>query len=323
MDKFYSEMLQRVEQEIAQLALPQTPAQLYDPVRYIMSLGGKRVRPILTLLGCELFGTPYEKAMNQALAVELFHNFSLVHDDVMDSADVRRKLPTVHKKWSHNVALLSGDAMLVLAYQKLLQCGDSDLAKRLADTFSKAAIEVCEGQQLDMDYALRDSLTMSEYTEMIRLKTAVLLSCSLQMGAMVAGAKDTALATLKTFAESLGLAFQVKDDYLDAFGNADFGKSIGGDIAEGKRTWLTVKSFELADTKQKTRLTNAYQNPDTAQRQSEVMAVYEAVGVSALAQSEVERYSREATTALNNLAGNARAKACLLWLVEQLVGRTV
>ncbi|MEZ4721588.1 MAG: polyprenyl synthetase family protein [Flavobacteriales bacterium] len=321
MDSLYKEMLDRVELEIAELDLPNEPSRLYDPIRYIMSLGGKRVRPVLTLLGCELFNVSGEQAMQQALAVELFHNFTLIHDDVMDSAEVRRKLPTVHKKWSHNVALLSGDAMMVLAYQRLLFHSGNN-AEELVSVFSKTALEVCEGQQLDMDYALRDELSMVEYIEMIRLKTAVLLSCSLQLGAIVAGAHDKQLAALKTFGESLGLAFQVKDDYLDAFGGDEFGKAIGGDIAEGKRTWLTVKCLELADVETRMRLLSAYKLEDAGVRFNEVMTIYGSLNVRQLANEEVRRYSQQAIDAVKSIEGNEKVKETLLWLVSMLIGRT-
>ena len=257
MNRLYSDMLSRVEMEIERIEMPNSPSNLYNPIRYIMGLGGKRVRPILTLIGNQLYSGKYDEALNHAMAVEMFHNFTLVHDDVMDSADVRRKLPTVHKKWTSNIALLSGDGMLVLAYQ-LLQKSSPETFSRTAEIFSNTALEVCEGQQLDMDFADIDHVSMKEYLGMIRQKTAVLLSCSLQIGAIVGGAEDLELVILSEFAESLGLAFQVKDDYLDAFGGAEFGKVQGGDIREGKRTWLTVKSMELLGS-DADRLREAYQ----------------------------------------------------------------
>lgn len=321
MNEHYLKLQRQLEEAIANLDLPTAPAKLYDPVRYIMSLGGKRVRPMLTLLGCELFGKPASEAVNQALAIEVFHNFTLVHDDVMDSAEVRRRLPTVHKKWDSNVALLSGDAMLVLAYQYLFRADEAKLAA-LGALFSATAMEVCEGQQLDMDYAAMESIGLSDYLEMIRLKTAVLLSCSLQVGAIMAGASEQDYAPLKTFAESLGLAFQVRDDYLDAFGSEDFGKIIGGDIREGKRTWLTVKCLEVLDGPARQQLLDAYGNPDLDQRVDQVLKIYRAGQVDELAQRAVEDYSKTASEALESVHGEEATKTLLRALVIQLIGRT-
>lgn len=321
MDVLYAEMLARVEQEIVQLDFPKTPKNLYDPVRYIMSLGGKRVRPILTLLGCELYGTPYENAINQAMAVELFHNFTLMHDDMMDSALTRRNLSTVHKKWNPNIALLSGDGMMVLAFQHLFRAPEEKLSS-LAEVFSKTAIEVCEGQQLDMDYASQNIIELDKYLEMIRLKTAVLLSGSLQIGAIMAGAKVKDIQVLKEFAESIGLAFQLKDDYLDVFGGESFGKAIGGDIMEGKRTWLTLKCHELASESGRKQLTDLYQNPNLEYRVQAVKALYNELEVGEKAEHEVAMYSKKALDALDSIEGNEKAKATLAWLVNQLVGRT-
>lgn len=317
----YGKLLASVEEEIAHLDIPKTPENLYDPVRYIMSLGGKRIRPVLALLGCQLYGESFKKAMPQAMAIELFHNFTLMHDDVMDSADVRRTVPTVHLKWNHNIALLSGDAMMVMAYQYLFNC-HADIAKALGELFSKTAIEVCEGQQLDMDYASSDDVTLEQYLEMIRLKTAVLLSGSLKIGALVAGADAKDFHRLEHFAEALGLAFQVKDDYLDAFGGAEFGKVKGGDIMEGKRTWLTLKSFEIADENTKNELRLALSDSDSNRRVDRVLNIYKTLHIDQLAELEVQKYSSAALEDLDKIQGNKEAKAALIWLVDQLIGRT-
>ena len=320
MNRLYSDMLSRVEMEIERIEMPNSPSNLYDPIRYIMGLGGKRVRPILTLIGNQLYSGKYDEALNHAMAVEMFHNFTLVHDDVMDSADVRRKLPTVHKKWTSNIALLSGDGMLVLAYQ-LLQKSSPATFSRTAEIFSNTALEVCEGQQLDMDFADIDHVSMKEYLGMIRQKTAVLLSGSLQIGAIVGGAEDLELVILSEFAESLGLAFQVKDDYLDAFGGADFGKVQGGDIREGKRTWLTVKSMELLGS-DADRLREAYQIQNLDKRVQAILTIYQELDIQSLAQKEVEKYSEIAVSSIAKLNGDERAKETLSWLVDQLIGRT-
>ena len=321
MNRLYSDMLSRVEIEIERIEMPNSPSNLYDPIRYIMGLGGKRVRPILTLIGNQLYSGKYDEALNHAMAVEMFHNFTLVHDDVMDSADVRRKLPTVHKKWTSNIALLSGDGMLVLAYQ-LLQKSSPETFSRTAEIFSNTALEVCEGQQLDMDFADIDHVSMKEYLGMIRQKTAVLLSGSLQIGAIVGGAEDLELVILSEFAESLGLAFQVKDDYLDAFGGAEFGKVQGGDIREGKRTWLTVKSMELLGS-DADRLREAYQIQNLDKRVQAILTIYQELDIQSLAQKEVEKYSEIAVSSIAKLNGDERAKETLSWLVDQLIGRTI
>ena len=322
MNKLYGEILARVEVEIKWIELPKTPTNLYDPIRYIMGLGGKRVRPVLTLLGNQLYKGNYEDAIHHAMAVEMFHNFTLVHDDVMDSADVRRGLPTVHKKWSSNIALLSGDGMLVAAYS-LLQKTSPETFSRTARIFSDTALEVCEGQQLDMDFSELDSISMEDYLGMIRQKTAVLLSGSLKIGAVVGGADDQDLPNLEAFAESLGLAFQVKDDYLDAFGSSEFGKVLGGDIMEGKRTWLTVKSLELLGGKGSQRLHEAYAIKDFDDRVKEVLMIYRELNIDKLAQQQVQEYSDIAQKSLAKMRGDKDAIETLSWLVDQLIGRTI
>ena len=322
MDALYAELLARIEKEIKQISIPDEPKNLYEPMRYILSLGGKRVRPVLTLLGAKLFSDSFESSLSQALAVEVFHNFTLLHDDMMDGAEIRRQVPTVHKKWDENIALLSGDGMLVLAYQLIANGSSESLANRL-ELFSKTAMEVCEGQQLDMDYALLDEVPMEDYLKMIRLKTAVLLSGSIKLGAMNVGYYGEQLEYLTQFTESMGLAFQVQDDYLDAFGGDQFGKVSGGDILEGKRTWLTIKAFELANDDQKKRLRDAYAAPANESRIKAVMSVYSELGIESLAQTEVESRSDQAIKALELIDGNADAKKTLSWLVNQLVKRKV
>jgi geranylgeranyl diphosphate synthase type II len=322
MNKLYGEILARVEVEIKGIELPKTPTNLYDPIRYIMGLGGKRVRPVLTLLGNQLYKGNYEDAIHHAMAVEMFHNFTLVHDDVMDSADVRRGLPTVHKKWSSNIALLSGDGMLVAAYG-LLQKSSPETFAKTAAIFTDTALQVCEGQQLDMDFAELDSISMDAYLGMIRQKTAVLLSGSLKIGAIVGGAHDKDLPNLESFAESLGLAFQVKDDYLDAFGSSEFGKVLGGDIIEGKRTWLTVKSLELLGGNGARILHDAYAIKNADNRVKEVLKIYHELGIEKLAQQQVQEYSNIAQKSLVNMNGDKEAINTLSWLVDQLIGRTI
>ncbi|MDA7836007.1 polyprenyl synthetase family protein [Salibacteraceae bacterium] len=320
MDSYLNKLRVEIEEHLSSIDLPSDPANLYEPIEYMLSLGGKRIRPILTLIGCELFGKPYSNAMDQALAVEIFHNFTLVHDDIMDSAEVRRNLPTVHKKWDVNIALLSGDGMIVIAYQHLFKA-QNDKLKKLADVFSKTALEVCEGQQYDMDYASYETVSLSSYLEMIRLKTAVLLGGAMQLGAIVADASEKQLEQVQHFAESMGLAFQIKDDYLDSFGDQDsFGKEIGGDIREGKRTWLTLKAFELlGDDNQ--RLLDAYSITDIAKRVDAVMAIYNELDVKGCAEKEIARYSDDSLKTLANIEGEENVKSKLSALVHYLIDR--
>lgn len=322
MNDYLKVLRAEVEEELSALAIPVEPSHLYDPMRYILSLGGKRIRPVLTLMGCDLMGGDRNKAMPQAIAVEVFHNFTLVHDDIMDSAKVRRGLPTVHKKWDSNIAILSGDGMLVVAYQYLAKADPMHLPQ-LNHIFSTTALEVCEGQQLDMDYALRSDVSIEEYTYMIRRKTAILLGGAMQLGAVVAGAEEQDLQRIKAFAEDMGLAFQLRDDYLDSFGDIQsFGKEIGGDIKEGKRTWLTIKAYELANQAQKERLDRAFADQDMDARIKEVITVYEELGVRDQIALEIERYSNRSASALDAIQGDEAIKVQLRSLVAYLMGRT-
>ncbi len=234
------------------------PQNLYAPIHYILSLGGKRLRPVLTLMATELFGADYRKALDAALAVEIFHNFSLVHDDIMDAAPMRRGQPTVHEKWDINTGILSGDAMLINAYQ-LFENYDPKMFRSLAQLFSKTALEVCEGQQYDVDFESRDDVSIQEYLKMIEFKTAVLVGAALKMGSIIAGASQKDQNNIYEFGRNLGIAFQLQDDYLDAFGNPEtFGKQIGGDIIENKKTYLYLKAMEKGTESQVLELAHLY-----------------------------------------------------------------
>ncbi|TFG71280.1 MAG: polyprenyl synthetase family protein [Flavobacteriales bacterium] len=234
------------------------PQNLYAPIHYILSLGGKRLRPVLTLMATELFGADYRKALDAALAVEIFHNFSLVHDDIMDAAPMRRGQPTVHEKWDINTGILSGDAMLINAYQ-LFENYDPKMFRSLAQLFSKTALEVCEGQQYDVDFESRDDVSIQEYLKMIEYKTAVLVGAALKMGSIIAGASQKDQNNIYEFGRNLGIAFQLQDDYLDAFGNPEtFGKQIGGDIIENKKTYLYLKAMEKGTESQVLELAHLY-----------------------------------------------------------------
>ena len=247
-----------IEGELGKIAYPNTPQKLYQPIDYVMGLGGKRMRPILLLMAHQLFDENIEKAISPALGIEIFHNFTLLHDDIMDNAPIRRGKQTVHEKWNQNVAILSGDTMLVQAYQ-LLSDVDKSIVKEMIAVFSKAATQVCEGQQWDMDFEIQKEVTLQEYLKMIEYKTAVLLAASLQIGGITANASKENQNNLYHFGLNMGIAFQLKDDLLDAFGNPDeFGKQIGGDIIANKKTFLYLKALQLANDKQKESLVNHF-----------------------------------------------------------------
>ena len=253
----------RIEREIAKLDFSHKPPQLYEPISYILSLGGKRMRPVLLLMACDMFGKSIEDAIPQALAIEIFHNFTLVHDDIMDQAPKRRNQLTVHAKWNENTGILSGDVMLVCAYQQLCKSEDKYLAQ-LLQLFNKTAIEVCEGQQFDMNYETETNVSISEYLRMIELKTAVLLGCSLQTGSIIAGGSSEDHHNIYEFGRNIGIAFQLQDDLLDVFGDPDkFGKQIGGDIISNKKTFLYLKAIEIGTTEQKTELNELFGSIET------------------------------------------------------------
>lgn len=285
------------EAGVAAIKYPSTTPGLYEPIRYAMSAGGKRLRPALTLaVYSALTGRDPEAIVSQAVAVEMFHNFTLLHDDVMDNADVRRGMPTVHKKWNENVAILSGDTMLSMAYG-LLADGAGDRFAALFDVFNRTAIEVYEGQQLDMEFESRRFVTVDEYMEMIRLKTSVLLGCACRMGAMLAGASEVVCNSFYEYGISLGLAFQLRDDWLDTFGDpAVFGKEIGGDILNEKKTWLLITSLAEAGDEVDNILR---QNLDAPAKIEHVTRVYNRLGLSDRCDELVRRHSEEAVAAIS------------------------
>jgi len=253
--KTFNEISEIISNEISKLNWTKEPHGLYEPIHYVLSLGGKRVRPALTLMACDLFSDDVKPAVSIALGIEVFHNFTLLHDDIMDHADIRRGKPTVHRKWDDNTAILSGDAMQIAAYQLVAETPEKYL-KSVLDLFSKTAIEICEGQQYDVDFESREIVLADEYLEMIRLKTAVLLGCALKCGAIVGGADKKDAQLLYDFGINIGLAFQLKDDLLDVYGNeATFGKKIGGDILCNKKTYLLIHALELAKDDDKVELT--------------------------------------------------------------------
>ena len=301
------------------------PKGLYEPARYILQLGGKRLRPVLTLMTAEFFGASLDKAMNAALAVELFHNFSLIHDDIMDDAPLRRGKVTVHEKWNINTGILSGDAMLILAYQLFEQYKPAKF-RELAKLFSKTAIEVCEGQQYDVDFETRDDVTIPEYLKMIDFKTAVLIGAAMKMGAIVADADATSQENIYEFGRNLGIAFQLQDDYLDAFGDPKtFGKQVGGDIIENKKTFLYLTALEKSTAKENEALLSLFkQSPeDPTQKIEAVKALFISTGAAEASEREIERYTLKANQLLNNINISEDKKEALKSFSEWLMKRKV
>ncbi|NMH28684.1 polyprenyl synthetase family protein [Flavobacterium silvaticum] len=301
------------------------PNQLYEPIDYIIGLGGKRMRPILTLMSAEIFGTDYKQALPAALAIEMFHNFSLVHDDIMDDAPLRRGNETVHEKWDLNTGILSGDAMLILAYQYFEQY-EPAVFRDLAKLFSKTAIEVCEGQQWDVDFETRDDVTLPEYLHMIKCKTAVLVGAALKMGAIIAGASDEDSDAIYQFGCNLGIAFQLQDDYLDAFGDPkSFGKQTGGDIIENKKTYLYLKTLEFAKDGQREQLLHLYSvHPnDNTDKVISVKEIYNATGASDATRDAIREYTEKAFANLDSLNLTREKRELLESFGQSLMQRQV
>ncbi|WP_416446553.1 polyprenyl synthetase family protein [Leeuwenhoekiella sp. A16] len=301
------------------------PANLYEPILYILKLGGKRLRPVLTLMTAEIFDASYEKALDAALAVEVFHNFSLVHDDIMDDAPLRRGQETVHEKWDINTGILSGDAMLINAYQ-LFENYDGNTFKDLAKLFSKTAIEVCEGQQYDVDFETRDDVTIAEYLKMIQFKTAVLLGASLEMGAIVANASQSCRDAIYNFGRDLGIAFQLQDDYLDAFGDPlTFGKQVGGDIIENKKTFLYLTALQKLDKSEALQLQHLYSinPPDPTGKIEAVKQLFVDSGAALATQEEIKKYTQRAFSVLDQIDIENNKKEILRDFGLALMKRTV
>lgn len=318
-----SELLDMVRAHIAELQFTRTPKGLYDPVTYVLSLGGKRIRPVLMLMAYNLFREDVKSILQPATGIEVYHNYTLLHDDLMDRADKRRGKPTVHKVWNDNVAILSGDAMLVLAYQFMAQC-PSDKLKEVLDLFNLTALEICEGQQMDMEFEQRNDVSEAEYIEMIRLKTSVLLAASLKIGAVLGGASKGDADYLYDFGVNLGLAFQLKDDLLDVYGDsARFGKNIGGDILCNKKTYLVIKAFEHADKEQASQLDDWFNRKtfDPQQKIEAVTRLYNQIGVRELCEAKIVEYSRRASESLRLLDVPAENKRELEKLMEKLMYR--
>ena len=301
------------------------PKNLYDPIHYILGLGGKRMRPVLTLMSAEVFDADYKKALPAALAVEVFHNFSLIHDDIMDDAPLRRGNVTVHEKWDINTGILSGDAMLILAYQ-YFEKYEPAIFRELAKLFSKTALEVCEGQQWDVDFETRTDVSIPEYLKMIQYKTAVLVAAAMKMGAIIAETSQENANLIYDFGLNLGLAFQLQDDYLDAFGNPEtFGKQVGGDIIENKKTYLYLKALEFASRDQAQQLVDlfAIQPEDSSDKIAAVKEIFVASGAAQETKNAIQDFTFKAFDTLQNISIDNDKKEMLRTFGENLMGRKV
>jgi len=301
------------------------PRSLYDPINYILQLGGKRLRPVLTLMTAEIFDCHYTKALNAALSIEVFHNFSLVHDDIMDDAPLRRGQETVHEKWGLNTGILSGDAMLIMAYQ-LFENYEPETFQALAKLFSKTALQVCEGQQYDVDFEMRDDVSIPEYLKMIEYKTAVLVAAAMEMGAIVAQVSEEDKRNMYEFGKNLGIAFQLQDDYLDAFGNPEtFGKQVGGDIIENKKTYLYLKALEFSSDDDKQQLLHLYSLKPTDQTNKieTIKDIFDTSGSSLATKQVIEEYTNKAFDVLDKLQISEVKKTLLKTFGQQLMNRNV
>jgi geranylgeranyl diphosphate synthase type II len=319
----YEELIVYFENQLSQQAFGQQPGELYAPISYTVGLGGKRIRPILTLMSCELFGGKKEEALSQAIAIELFHNFTLIHDDIMDNAPIRRGEETVFKKWNANIAILSGDTLFALAYQYAQQARIDILPETLS-VFSKTAIEVCEGQQFDLNYEDSNAVSVDEYIEMIRLKTAVLFGASLKIGALVGGAEIEDANTLYEFGINIGLGFQLKDDLLDTFGDEKiFGKQTGGDIISNKKTFLYLKALEMAAHDQKDELIRLYNTSDISNevKTSKVKNIFSQLKIDQLTNELIDSYHLEGMKRLDEISINEENKDILRDVAHRMVDR--
>jgi len=314
-------LLEKINQKILSLNIPAQPVGLYEPVTYTLALGGKRMRPVLTLLGHSLFSDENENAVDAAVALEVFHNFTLLHDDIMDNAPLRRGKPTVWKKWGSNTATLSGDVMLIMAYD-LLSGYEPSVLKKILPVFNAAAIKVCEGQQLDMNFETTENVSIADYLHMIELKTAVLLGASLQLGAVIAGADEKDGKNLYEFGKNTGIAFQLQDDILDVFGEAEkFGKQVGGDIVSNKKTFLLLKAFELADEATSAKLKILLNEKDELKKVKEVKEIYHLLDVKKSAENEMQRFYSKGLSSLEKVNVPSEKKKMLTDFTGQLMQR--
>ena len=321
--KTADELLTQVNAFLDALPYERTPKSLYEPIRYVLSMGGKRIRPVLMLLGYNLYKEDTDKILMNAIALETYHNYTLLHDDLMDQADLRRGHETVHKKWDANTAILSGDSMLVLAYERMAQCDSRHLADVLR-LFTTTALEIGEGQQYDMEFETRDDVREEEYIEMIRLKTSVLLACALKIGAILADAPAEDAYSLYKFGEQIGLAFQLQDDYLDVYGDSKvFGKKIGGDITSNKKTFMLINAFSHADEAQRQEL-EKWVNAKSFDREEKIAAVtrlYNEIGIDKMAQAKIAYYFEQSKKYLDAVQVPAERKEELQKYAQRMMKR--
>lgn len=325
MNKPYSieALHQKVELAINALSLTKKPQELYEPIRYSVAMGGKRIRPVMLLASCNLFNDDVDGAVNAAVGLEVFHNFTLLHDDIMDNAPLRRNKPTVHSKWNNNIAILAGDTMFVKASELVMQCDDSKL-REVLETYHKTAIEVCEGQQLDMNFETINNVSIPQYIQMITLKTAVLVAASFKIGAILGGALPEDAENMYHFGKNLGIAFQLQDDILDVYGSPDkFGKQIGGDIISNKKTYLLLKALQIADRYKKEELANWIFAPkfDAIEKVQAVTEIYNYLNIRELAKKEFEKYYVQAFSYFDKVLVSEERKFEILSISRSLVGR--
>lgn len=320
-----SQLLEKINAYLAQMPYSRAPQGLYDPIEYELSLGGKRIRPVLMLMAYNLYKESVDAILPQAAGLETYHNHTLLHDDLMDKADMRRNKPTVHRKWSENAAILSGDAMLILSYRLMSDCPEDKL-KEVLGVFTETTMEICEGQQWDMEFETRLDVTVDEYIEMIRLKTSVLLAAALKIGALMAGAPQADAEMLYDFGVKMGLAFQLQDDYLDVYGNPDiFGKKIGGDILCNKKTYMLITALKEADAVQREELERWLTASDyhAAEKIEAVTRIYNEIGVDKCCERIVEDYYNQGLDILERLNVPVERKEVLKTFVCSLMGRKV
>ena len=318
-----SQLLEKVNTYINQMSYQREPRELYEPIEYELSLGGKRIRPVLMLMAYNLYKEDVDSILPQAVGLETYHNHTLLHDDVMDKADMRRGKPTVHNVWSENAAILSGDAMLILAYKLMADC-PNDKLKGVLELFTQTTLEICEGQQWDMEFERRMDVTVDEYMEMIRLKTSVLLAAALKIGAMLAEAPENDADKLYEFGVKMGLAFQLQDDFLDVYGDPKvFGKNIGGDILCNKKTFMLITALSQANEAQRTELEKWLAAYDYVPEEkiSEVTRIYNEIGVGALCEQMIESYYAQGLSALGNVAISTEKKEMLKTMACSLMKR--
>lgn len=321
--KNYEQLIGYFEEQLKKQCFKGRPSELYEPISYTLQDGGKRIRPVLTLMACDLFCGKAEVALPQAIAIELFHNFTLIHDDIMDNAPIRRGKETVYRKWNANIGILSGDTLFALAYQYAQQA-DKEILQSILSVFNQTAIEVCEGQQFDLNYETNNQVNVDEYINMIKLKTGVLFGASLKIGALIGGASTEDADSLYQFGVNIGLGFQLKDDLLDTFGDENiFGKKTGGDIITNKKTFLYIKALECADSVTRQQLVDLYNsdNIDPDLKIDQVRSIFSRLGVDQIATSEIEKFYAMGMDFLNQVIGIESDKEILTDVASKMIER--